>query len=115
MSELIPLEVGQKVVIEKSQYSWTEYSVDTVDRFTKTQIVLSSGMKFRIDNQRHISKAERFQSVHYYIYELTEKFKEKIFRQNALREIKELKFGELSNDKLRKIIKVVKTEAEEES
>jgi hypothetical protein len=107
MTSLVPIEIGKSIGIQVRNYSVCEYKIDKVSRLTKTQIILDSGLKFRLDNQTHICKQEKWKTNYYYLCEIDESFKDKVFRQNALAKIKELKFNTFSSDQLRDVLKIL--------
>jgi hypothetical protein len=86
--------------------------VVTIERTTKTQALSKDGKhKFRIElsswgSASAMGDTNKWSSAAYYIE--TEELKEKLFRQKAIRKIRDFDYSTLTTDQLKEILAIVK-------
>jgi hypothetical protein len=108
MKETIEFIRGLRVAVRRQEYSREDWFVGTVERLTKTQVILEDGKRFKIEYpyEEHGSK-DRWATISYDLWALDDEAKEKIFRRKAIAKLSKTKWEEACSEKLRKILVVL--------
>lgn len=106
-NKTIEFTAGLRVGVRKQQYSREEWFIGVVEKTTKTQIVLTTGERFKIEYPYQEYKARNAFDVVRYLYPLTPEIEDKAFRQKAIAQLKQCDWSKVDSDKLRKIVEIL--------